>query len=65
MGTVDEIKAAINNLSPEDFARVRDWFLELDSELWDRQIAEDSAAGRLDFLTQEIESDIAKRQRRS
>jgi hypothetical protein len=31
MSTVDEIEAAISNLPPQDFARVRDWLLEQDS----------------------------------
>ena len=59
MSTVDEIEAAISNLPPQDFARVRDWLLERDSERWDKQIAEDAAAGKLDFLIQEFEADIA------
>ncbi|HEX4139755.1 MAG TPA: hypothetical protein VHY09_05365, partial [Candidatus Methylacidiphilales bacterium] len=58
MSTVDEIEAAINNLPPQDFARVRDWLLERDNRLWDKQIEEDAAAGRLDSLVVEIERDI-------
>jgi hypothetical protein len=59
MSTVDEIEAAISNLPPQDFARLRDWLLERDQALWDKQIEEDSASGRLDHLVQEIEDDIA------
>jgi hypothetical protein len=59
MSTVDEIEAAISNLPPQDFARVRDWLLERDNLHWDKQIEEDSASGRLDHLIQEIERDIA------
>jgi hypothetical protein len=58
--SIAEIEAAISNLPPEDFARIRDWLLERDSLRWDRQIAEDSASGRLDFLVKEIEGDIAE-----
>jgi hypothetical protein len=58
VSTVDEIEAAISNLPPQDFARVRDWLLERDNLLWDRQIEEDSASGRLDPLVAEIERDI-------
>jgi hypothetical protein len=59
MSTVAEIEAAISNLPPQDFAQVRDWLLERDNLHWDKQIEEDSAAGRLDHVIAEIESDIA------
>ena len=58
MSTVAEIEAAISNLPPEGFAQVRDWLLERDNLLWDKQIEEDAAAGRLDYVIAEIESDI-------
>jgi len=58
VSTVDEIEAAISNLPPQEFARVRDWLLEQDSRLWDKQIEEDAAAGRLKPLVEEIERDI-------
>jgi hypothetical protein len=57
--SVTEIEAAISSLPPQDFARLRDWFMERDNELWDKQIAEDVRAGKLDFLIEEIEADIA------
>jgi hypothetical protein len=59
MSTVDEIEAAISNLAHPDFARLRDWLLERDHSLWDKQIEEDSSSGKLDHLVQEIEGDIA------
>jgi hypothetical protein len=59
MSTVAEIEAAISNLPPQDFAQVRDWLLERDNLLWDKQIEEDAAAGRLDYVITEIEDDIA------
>ena len=59
MSTVAEIEAAISNLPPQDFAQVRDWLLERDNLLWDKQIEEDAATGRLDHIVKEIESDIA------
>ena len=59
MSTVAEIEAAISNLPPQDFAQVRDWLLERDNLLWDKQIKEDAAAGRLNHIVEEIESDIA------
>jgi hypothetical protein len=59
MSTVAEIEAAINNLPPQDFAQLRDWLLERDNLLWDKQLEEDAAAGRLDPIIEEIEGDIA------
>jgi hypothetical protein len=59
MSTVAEIEAAISNLPPHDFAQVRDWLLERDNLLWDKQIKEDAITGRLDHVIAEIESDIA------
>jgi len=59
MSTVQEIEAAITQLAPADFAQVRNWLLEQDNRLWDKQIAADSAAGRHDHLVKEIEEDIA------
>lgn len=53
MVTVEEIEKAIENLSTEDFARLRDWFWEKDWTEWDEQIAADSDAGKLDFLIKE------------
>jgi hypothetical protein len=58
MSTVDDIEAAISNLGPQDFGRLRDWLLERDRLLWDKQIEQDAAAGRLDPLVEEIERDI-------
>jgi hypothetical protein len=53
MRTVEEIEAAIKQLSPDEMAAFRAWYAELDAAAWDRQIAEDEAAGRLDWLIQE------------
>jgi hypothetical protein len=46
MSTVQEIERAIEKLSEEDLAEVRAW-------IWDRDIARDAAAGRLDDLAEE------------
>jgi hypothetical protein len=53
MNTVAEIQDAVRQLSPEELAKFRAWFAEFDAELWDRQIEEDAAAGRLDALARE------------
>ena len=53
MSRVDAIKKAIETLPAEDYARLRKWFSEKDWRKWDKQIAADSRAGRLDFLVKE------------
>ncbi len=53
MSAVDSLKAAIEALSEEDYAALRQWFSDKDWDKWDRQIEADSEAGRLDFLVKE------------
>jgi hypothetical protein len=58
MSTVEEIEAAIQQLSPDEMAAFRAWYAEFDAAAWDRQIAEDEAAGRLDWLINEALDDL-------
>jgi len=53
MSNVDQIKAAINALPKRDYIQLRQWFSEMDWQLWDQQIQGDSDAGMLDFLIKE------------
>ena len=53
MSKVEEIEQAVSQLDREQLAAFRRWFLEFDAELWDRQLDEDVAAGRLDKLGEE------------
>ena len=53
MSTVDAIKKAIETLPEEDYAQLRQWFSEKDWRKWDKQIAADSRAEKLDFLVKE------------
>ena len=57
MGTVDEIKAAIQNLPPEDQARLADWVAERFEKDWDRQVAADIEAGKLGAIIEEVDRD--------
>jgi hypothetical protein len=41
-------------LPDNKYRRFRRWFLKRDWEKWDLEIEEDSKAGRLDFLVQEV-----------
>jgi len=36
----------IRNLPTEDFSKLREWFLQLEDELWDQQISADFKAGK-------------------
>jgi len=53
MSTVDEITGAIRRLPRTDFFRVAEWVQERFDDEWDKQIAEDARAGRLDHLAEE------------
>lgn len=53
MANLEELEKAITNLPEEDYRQFRRWFLERDWERWDRQIIEDSKAGKLHFLVKE------------
>ena len=48
-----EIERAVEQLSPEELAKFRQWFLEFDAAAWDAQIEADAAAGKFDALAEE------------
>ena len=58
MGTVREIEAAIQKLSPVDLVEFRQWFQDFDADAWDRQFAADAKAGHLDALADEALADL-------
>jgi hypothetical protein len=60
MSTVDEIEHAIRDLGPQDLAALRDWFAAFDAEIWDRQLEQDVAAGRLDRFAEEALRDLSE-----
>ncbi|HSU66039.1 MAG TPA: hypothetical protein VLJ39_04175 [Tepidisphaeraceae bacterium] len=53
MSNLAEIERAVRELPPEELAKFRNWFSSFDAAVWDRQIEEDVAAGRLDALADE------------
>jgi hypothetical protein len=59
MRLVEEIEAAIRDLSPEEFDRVAERVHAIEQERWDQQMDRDSAAGRLDFLRDEARAEKA------
>lgn len=58
MSTVHEIETAVSKLSREELLAFRDWFSSFDATAWDKQFADDVAAGRLDALADEAINDL-------
>jgi hypothetical protein len=57
--SVEEIEAAIAQLSPEDLAQLANWFGEFHATAWDQQLEADVKAGKLDRLAREAKEDLA------
>jgi hypothetical protein len=53
---IEELELLVNSLAEDEYSRFRFWFIEQDWKKWDKQIAEDSKAGKLDFLLQEAKN---------
>lgn len=60
MAKVDELKAEIERLPPEQFAELARWLSEKDWDRWDKEVEADSVAGKLDFLVREALGEKAK-----
>ncbi|MEF3365573.1 hypothetical protein V3H18_03395 [Methylocystis sp. 9N] len=50
MTKLAKIEAAVSSLSPEELAKFRAWFEELDAHAWDAEIERDAKTGQLDGL---------------
>ena len=59
MTTLLEIKAAIEKLSPREYAELMAMLHPPVDDHWDRQIKADVAAGRLDRLVEDARADLA------
>ena len=53
MTTLETIERDIEQLSSEELAKFRRWFLGFDAAAWDAQIEADAAAGKFDALAEE------------
>jgi hypothetical protein len=58
MSTVEQIKAAIEQLSLSQRAELEKWLHGWEADAWDRQIALDATTGRLDQLLAEVDKQI-------
>ena len=50
MTKIEDIEKRVEQLSPDDLARFRAWFEELDSRLFDAKIERDAKADKLDKI---------------
>jgi hypothetical protein len=50
MRRIEQIEAQILKLSPEEFAELRDWFVEQDWRMWDARIESAVRAGKIERI---------------
>ena len=55
--SLTEIKSAVRELPPKELAELARFILEQDNAAWTRQMQEDAARGKLDFLFAEAEKE--------
>lgn len=60
MSQVEELQIRILDLPTNDFSRLREWFLQLEDDLWDQQISADFKAGRLNRLIDKARAEYAQ-----
>ena len=60
MSKIDALKAEIESLPSEEVAEIFRWLSEKDWDIWDKEIAADSEAGKLDILVREVRDGKAK-----
>ena len=53
MTKVESLEREVEQLTPDELAAFRAWFVERDWQAWDRELEDDVAAGRLDALASE------------
>ena len=64
MTEIDELETRIRNLPKEDFSKFRDWFYQIEDELWDQQIKSDFKAGKFDKLIEKARTEFAQNKAR-
>lgn len=60
MSEIEELENRVQSLSTEEFSKFRDWFFELENELWDKQIASDFRAGKFNQLIEKARMEFAQ-----
>lgn len=54
MTKIEALEHEVENLTPEELAAFREWFIEHDWRAWDDELARDVAAGKLDKFAAEV-----------
>ena len=57
MSKVKDLEQQVKALSPEELAQFREWFVEFDWAVWDRELERDVRAGKLDALAEKAIQD--------
>lgn len=60
MSEVEELETRVRNLPKEDFIKFRDWFIQLEDELWDQQIRADFQTGKFNQLIEKAREEFAQ-----
>jgi hypothetical protein len=58
MSKVEDIEKEVAALPPRELVKFRAWFDAFDAELFDKQIARDAEAGKLDRLADRALADL-------
>ncbi len=58
MSELEQLEQRIQNLPSDELTRFREWFIEFDHLIWDKQIEADSKAGKLNGLIAEALADF-------
>ncbi|MFO7447764.1 MAG: hypothetical protein R6W90_15470 [Ignavibacteriaceae bacterium] len=53
MEKLEKLENDIQSLNKDELAVFRNWFIQYDSDAWDREIEEDIHGGKLDNLARE------------
>jgi hypothetical protein len=60
MTKVEALEREVEKLTHEELAAFRDWFVEHDWHVWDRQLERDAAEGRLDKFAAEALAELER-----
>ena len=59
MTNLEYVETKVEQLSPSDFVKFREWFHEYEWQKWDRQIEKDSKSGKFKTLAEKALADHA------
>lgn len=58
MSILEQVEATILTLPLNEFQQLRQWFFDIDYQLWDEQLEQDILEGNLDVLGEEAIADF-------